>query len=228
MKRWVYIILACLLFIPACAKNNGNQQGMGNENAGGGALNISTPEPLYREEGQETRIGRVRNDTITGEENAGGGGQNEVGYFRYNPEHYHNKAGATTSVFIDRDLLARHISELVAYLPNVKTATTLVTDDHVFVGISTKNGKMDRKTVKEARRTAESVTPRYYRVHITTNRKLESQMNDIGMRMVGNHDVEGVKGDLEQLLRKMGDETPPDVNESLYPNSYRQINPQMK
>jgi hypothetical protein len=40
--------------------------------------------------------------------------------------------------------------------------------------------------------------------------------------------VQGVRGDLEQLLRKMGDESPPDLNEANYPNNLRQVNPDMK
>lgn len=62
-------------------------------------------------------------------------------------------------MFVDRPLLARHIAEMVTNLPNVKDATALVTDDRVFIGVNTKNGKVDPKTVKEAKRTAESLTP---------------------------------------------------------------------
>ncbi|SEN56519.1 Sporulation lipoprotein YhcN/YlaJ (Spore_YhcN_YlaJ) [Lihuaxuella thermophila] len=184
-------------------------------------------EPLYREHHNDTRFGMVRNDVINGEESAYGGGQNEIGYFKYIPENYKTGDGraAGPNVFVDRSLLARHIAQMVTVLPNVKEATALVTDDHVFVGVNTKNGKMDTKTVKEAKRTAESITPRYFKVHVTTDRNLNSQIQRVGMRLNGASDVEGVRGDLEQLLRKMGDETPPDVNESIYPQQRRQVNP---
>jgi hypothetical protein len=221
MKRWMIFLLACLITAASSACSQGNRQGMQRMQG--------MEEPLYRDKEHDTRIGYVRNDTINGHEAAGGGGQNEIGYFKYRPQHYRNNGRAEgPDVFIDRPLLARHIAHLVTFLPNVKEATALVTDDHVFLGVSTKNGRMDPKTMREAKRTAESVTPRYYKVHVTSDKKLESEINAIGMRMTGNADVQGVRGDLEQLLRKMGDESPPDLNEANYPNNLRQVNPDMK
>jgi hypothetical protein len=217
-QRLVTLVAAAILLITAACSPGGKQQGMGGTN-----------EPLYREHHNDTRFGAVRNDTINGMESAYGGGQNEIGYFKYKPENYRtNGHAAGPDVFVDRPLLAKHIAQLVTVLPNVKEATALVTDDHVFLGIKTKNGRMDPKTVKEAKRTAESVTPRYYKVHVTSDRTLEDQINNVGMRLRGNSDVEGVKGDLEQLLRKMGDSTPPDLNESRQPNQQREINPSEK
>lgn len=222
MNRGLIIIISSLILLITSACG-GNQQGGGRQ---GAQTNV---EPLYREQNNDTRIGMVRNDQINGDESARGGGQNEIGYFRYNPDHYINQKGraAGPDVFVDRTVLARHIAQLVTVLPNVKEATALVTDDHVFIGVATKNNKLDAKTVKEARRTAESVTPRYYRIHVTTDKNLNSQIQRVGMRMAGNRDVQGIRGDLEQLLRKMGDETPPDLNENIQPNSRRNINPQM-
>lgn len=221
MYRGLIIIISSfiLLFMTACAsQQTGNRQGT--------QMNY---EPLYREQNNDTRMGLVRNDQINGEETARGGGQNEIGYFHYNPQNYVNQNGRPPgpNVFVDRTVLARHIAQLVTFLPNVKEATALVTDDHVFIGVTTKNNKLDAKTIKEARRTAESVTPRYFRVHVTTDKQLNSQIQSVGMRMVGNRDVQGIRGDLEQLLRKMGDETPPDLNENIYPNSRRDVNPNM-
>lgn len=221
MKRWVVVLLSCLFAfsISACSPDNrGENQNQGMENQG-------AQEPLYREQNNDTRIGRTRNDSINGNEEARGGGQNEIGYFKYNPQNYNNRTAGETDVFVDRPLLARHIAEMVTNLPNVKDATTLVTDDHVFVGVTTKNGKVDQKTAKEAKRTAESLTPRYYKVHVTSDKNLNDKITDIGMRMSTNNDVEGVRGDLEDLLRKLGDDTPPGVNEQIEPNSRRDINP---
>ncbi|SFI87692.1 Sporulation lipoprotein YhcN/YlaJ (Spore_YhcN_YlaJ) [Thermoflavimicrobium dichotomicum] len=185
-------------------------------------------EPLYRESNNPSRLGAVRRDNsdINGHESAASGGQNEIGYFRHNPENYRtngNKVPQPHNVFIDRPILAKHIAQLVTVLPGVKESTVLVTDDHIFVGVRTKNGKHNPKILKEARRTAEAVTPRYYKVHVTDSAKLESQINNVGMRMRTNHDVEGVKGDLENLLRQMGDKTPPDVNENIQPKSKTDI-----
>ncbi|MBA4493703.1 YhcN/YlaJ family sporulation lipoprotein [Paenactinomyces guangxiensis] len=216
MRRVMMGFMATVMVLSVAACSPPRREGMG-----------GAQEPLYREEQTDTRYGLVRNDQINGHESAYGGGQNEIGFFRYQPENYKTDGKAPgPNVFVDRSLLARHISQMVTVLPNVKEATTLVTDDHIFVGIQTKNGKLDPKTVKEAKRTAESITPRYFKVHVTGNRTLEQQITRIGMRLNGNSDVEGVRGDLEQLLRKMGDNTPPDVNESIYPQHRKQVNPE--
>lgn len=151
-------------------------------------------------------------------------GQNEIGFFRYDPQDYKEKS-PEPAIIIDRSLLAKHIASLVGILPNVAGVTTLVTDDHVFIGIKERDARKGKNTLKEVARTAESVTPRYFKIHVTDKKSLEEKVNAVGIRMRGNHDVEGVKGDLEQLLREMGDETPPNVNESIRPDNRRDVNP---
>jgi hypothetical protein len=217
-KIVIGLVSLTLTLAPACNSNDQAAQEIGN----------GPQDPLYRETSHPSRMGAVRRDNsaINGHEHAASGGQNEIGYFRYNPANYKNNVSAdpkTQNVYVDRPILAKHIAQLVTVLPNVKDATALVTDDHVFIGIRTKNGKPDAKARKEAKRTAEAVTPRYYKVHVTDSKELENRINSIGMRMRTNNDVEGVKGDLEQLLRQMGDETPPNVNENIQPNSKVQI-----
>ena len=134
------------LFPDNRGENEGNQ----------GMENQSYEEPLYREQNNDTRIGRTSNDSINGNEEARGEGQKTKWNFKYNPQNYDEKSAGKTNVFVDRPLLARHIAEMVTNLPNVKDATALVTDDRVFIGVNTKNGKVDPKTVKEAKRTAEA------------------------------------------------------------------------
>lgn len=224
LRNWFILFVSGLLALSVygCAPNNDEgEQGMENQ---------GKQEPLYREQNNDSRFKTVQNDTINGDEKARGGGQNEIGYFKYIPENYANKNGTNTgdNVFIDRPLLARQIAQMVTVLPNVKDGTALVTDDHVFIGVTTKNGKIDKKTAKEAKRTAESLTPRYFKIHVTSDKKLNNDIKSIGMRMSTNNDLEGVRGDLEDLLRKMGDDTPPDVNEQIEPNTRREINPQEK
>ncbi len=167
---------------------------------------------MYQDEMSRTRFGYDARDPNTYREDRFlGQGQNEVGYFRYNPENYKGNQSLTTDpgIRIDRPTLAKHIASLVAVLPNVKESTVLVTDDHVFVGIITKNGKQDQNMVKEAKRTAESVTPRYFRIHVTDSKSLQSSINELGLRMQRSGDIDGSRNSLNQLLKKMGDDTPP-------------------
>lgn len=169
-------------------------------------------QSLYQDEDAKTRYGyENRNQNVEQEDRFLGEGQNEIGYFRYNPVNYKGKQNFTndTDVFIDRPILAKHIASLVTVLPNVKESTVFVTDDHVFVGIMPKKGKKDAKMEKEAKRTAESLTPRYFKVHVTDSDKLENAINDLGLRMQNNGDVDGSKRSLNELLKRMGDDTPP-------------------
>ncbi|BCU80869.1 hypothetical protein JIR001_06520 [Polycladomyces abyssicola] len=142
------------------------------------------------------------------------GGSNQIGYIHYDESQFRNADGTTVkgpSVYVDRTILARHIAHLETVLPNVKAASVLVTDNHVFVGVQTKTGRLDRKTLHDAWRTAASVTPRYFRIHVTSDTRLRNQIDRVGMRLKRGNYVEGARGDLEQLLDRMGDKTPPDV-----------------
>lgn len=166
---------------------------------------------MYQDDVSKTRFGYdARSPDRRKEDRFLGQGQNEIGYFRYDPDYYKTDQSqfAETGIRIDRPTLAKHIASLVAVLPNVKESTVLVTDDHVFVGIIPKKNK-DAKTVKEAKRTAESVTPRYFRVHVTDSKQLHSSINELGLRMQKSGDIDGTRKSLNELLKKMGDNTPP-------------------
>lgn len=166
---------------------------------------------MYQDDVSRTRYGYdTRNPNPKKEDRFLGQGQNEIGYFRYNPDHYQTNPSSfsETGIRIDRPTLAKHIASLVAVLPNVKESTVLVTDDHVFVGIIPKKSR-DPKTVKEAKRTAESVTPRYFQVHVTDSQDLHSSIDELGLRMQRSGDIDGTRKSLNELLKKMGDHTPP-------------------
>lgn len=198
------ILGMCLfLLLSACANQREPLEGKKEINRNEGSL--------YQDDVTRTRFGYDNRDPNPDKEDRFlSRGQNEVGYFRYNPAYYKSNPSsfADTGVRIDRPALAKHIASLVAVLPNVKEATVLVTDDHVFVGIIPKKER-NQKTVKEAKRTAESVTPRYFRIHVTDSKSLQSAINDLGLRLQRSGDVDGTRKSLNELLKKMGDQTPP-------------------
>lgn len=202
MQRLLIGFLCFFFFLTAC---NSDQ-----EEAGGKKELDRNENSMYQDDLTKTRYGYdTRDPNREKEDRFLGQGQNEIGYFRYDPSYYKNSQSGTADpgIRIDRPTLAKYIAGLVADLPNVKESTVLVTDDHVFVGIVPK--KKNQKTVQEAKRTAESVTPRYFRIHVTDSKSLQSSINELGLRMQKNGDVDGVRNSLNQLLKKMGDETPP-------------------
>lgn len=199
------VLCVCLFFLVSACNSD-------REEAGGKKEMDRNEGSMYQDDTAKTRFGYdTRDPNRDKEDRFLGQGQNEVGYFRYNPEHYkgNQSLAADPGIRVDRPTLAKHIASLVAVLPNVKESTVLVTDDHVFVGIIPKKGQQDQKTVKEAKRTAESVTPRYFRIHVTDSENLQSSINELGLRMQRSGDVDGTRNSLNQLLRKMGDDTPP-------------------
>lgn len=205
MKRLLVGLLSIsfLIFVTAC--NQAKEEAREKQEMD------RSSQSLYQDENTQTRYGYdTRNQSREKEDRFLGEGQNEIGYFRYNPVNYKGSNDVVdTDVFIDRPVLAKHIASLVAVLPNVKESTVLVTDDHVFVGLILKKGKKDANAVKEAKRTAESLTPRYFQVHVTDSKDLERSIHALGLRMQKNGDVDGSKRSLNELLKRMGDDTPP-------------------
>lgn len=110
---------------------------------------------------------------------------------------------------VDRQLLAQNISQMVSMIPGVKEVSTLVTDDHVFIGIQPTQAKLSEKTRAEIRRTGKSVTPRYFKVHISDHKKTLDQINQIGTRTQQGTRTETTQKEIERLLRQLGDNTPP-------------------
>lgn len=128
--------------------------------------------------------------------------QNPIGYIRYQANN--QRGDQASNIYVDRNTLARQIAYLVTNLRGINDATVLVTDDHVFVGINGNQGKnMDSSTLRRIRQTALSVTPRYYRVHVVNENSLLRRMNEVGTGRA--------RGDLQRLLRDLGDTTPPGV-----------------
>lgn len=195
---------------------------------------------LYQEEGTygnrfiRTEDGGV-NDNRFGPRNdmtRGLRGQNQIGFVRYSPDDDRGNNTWETgrqaqgpNIYVDRNALANHIGYLVTAFPQIKDATVLVTDDHVFVGVDDGEGKadaegnddakgkrMDSKTVDQVRKTALSVTPRYYEVHVTDDETMRERLTEIGDRITNNGDVADYRDDISEILREMGDDTPPRPN----------------
>lgn len=140
-------------------------------------------------------------------------GQNEIGFVRFNrADDFPNRGDQTQGpeLYVDRHALAHHIGSLVTAHPDIRDSLVLVTDDHVFVGVDDVGGKkLDKQTIDRVRRTALSVTPRYYDVHVTNDRDMLRRITDIGHRMTRTGNRGDYREDISKLLREMGDDTPP-------------------
>jgi hypothetical protein len=142
--------------------------------------------------------------------------QNEIGFVRYNPADGGNDDGRGTQrpeFYVDRDALAHQIGSLVTAFPDINDALVLVTDDHVFIGVDDGEGKaLEAKTVDKVRRSALSVVPRYYKVHVTDDEDMRQRMTQIGDRLTNNGNAADYRDQISDMLREMGDDTPPRPN----------------
>lgn len=162
--------------------------------------------------------GAIHNDNLgpRNDPTQGLRGQNEIGFVRMNRANHNQgrdgRGGRTqgSDLYIDRHALANHIGSLVTANPDIRDSLVLVTDDHVFVGVDDVRGKkLDKKTMDRVRRTALSVTPRYYDVHVTDDRDMLRRMTDIGHRLTRTGHRGDYREDISTILREMGDDTPP-------------------
>ena len=97
--------------------------------------------------------------------------------------------------------------------PDINDALVLVTDDHVFIGVDDGEGKaLEAKTVDKVRRSALSVVPRYYKVHVTDDEDMRQRMTQIGDRLTNNGNAADYRDQISDMLREMGDDTPPRPN----------------
>ncbi|MFC4076108.1 YhcN/YlaJ family sporulation lipoprotein [Salinithrix halophila] len=142
---------------------------------------------------------------------------NQVGFGRQKGNELYNATdgGAVPGpdVYIDRNVLARQIAFLTTKLPRVEDCSVIVTDDQVLIGVKGNGKRVSRKTLYEAKRTALSLTPRYYHVHVTGDPKLRNRINQIGQRTLGTPEKIGTqRKEMERLVDEMRDGAPPDIN----------------
>ncbi|MDA8353086.1 MAG: YhcN/YlaJ family sporulation lipoprotein [Firmicutes bacterium] len=159
MKRWLIPLMILSLALSACStpgETDDNKEESLNPNA--------------RREGYDF----VNNQGHTPRTDR----YDEIGFSRQQG----NKGSNTgqNDVYFSRSALAKQISNLSTRLPQVDDATVVVTDDKVLIGVKSGKGKVSDKILHEVRRTAWSLTPRYYRVYVTGDPEVRNQLNRIG------------------------------------------------
>ncbi|WP_309866087.1 YhcN/YlaJ family sporulation lipoprotein [Desmospora profundinema] len=192
MKRLIVILFVCLWMTTSCAPAARPDNGYN--------------ESLYRE--PEGAMEYVRDDR-----RFRGAQFDMIGYSRQTGNEMYNATdgGAVPGpdVYIDRNVLARHIAFLTTKLPQIDDAAVLVTDDQVLIGVTGREGKPDEDTLYEAKRTALSLTPRYFKIHVTGDPEARSQIMNIGSQ-AGTARATLNGQEMEELLERMGADTPLD------------------
>lgn len=189
MKRLLFPILALCLALSACAPaerpNDGYDESL-------------YPDPQGGAYDYLTNNGRrPRGDRY-----------NTIGFSHQKGNELYNATdgGAVPGpdVYINRTALARQISFLSTKLPSVDDATVLVTDDKIFIGVKNHNKKILDDTLYEVRRTAWSLTPRYYQIYVTNDENTRKKLLRIGRRVGGSQqNIRMNKEEMEDLTDQM-------------------------
>ncbi|MCS1351790.1 YhcN/YlaJ family sporulation lipoprotein [Mechercharimyces sp. CAU 1602] len=129
--------------------------------------------------------------------------ESKLGYIRFKASQHRDDK--QPDAFIDRNVLARQIGELVTRLSKVDECTVLVTDDHIFVGLDHPTSE----SISAAERTTASISPRYFDIHVTGDPHLRSKMEQIGEQVKKGETTSEESDNINDLLRQMGDHTPP-------------------
>lgn len=125
---------------------------------------------------------------------------NQFGYVRMNSAALRNRGNMANQPYLDRNALAKVVANVTCSIPGVNTSSVLVSDEEVFVGLTTRGGD-DRPVRSKAYMAAMSVSPRWYRVYLTTDRKLMNQMDRIGRNRMNQANSDQA---IEQLVRMFG------------------------
>lgn len=210
--RWALPVAGLMLFAAACAPTQTGDDNRYNDSIyQEGTTQEGGSRFIANRDGAMRNVPGVRAPNVRQPDfNRSARGQNEIGFVRYNQGDTRttDRGVRRPDVTVDRNTLASQIGYLVTAYPQISDAVVLVTDDVVFVGVEDAEGKkLDAKTVDQVRRTALSVTPRYYRVRVTDDDHLLRRITEIGEIVTnGRHPVN--RDDLSDLLRRMGDDTP--------------------
>ncbi len=131
----------------------------------------------------------------------------QIGHARVNARELQGRgtAARNTHIYVDRDVLAQLVANVVASVPGINSASVAVTDEEILVGIQTgnnnRNGNManmgnnaigrDNNNNKQnllsaAKKSAISVSPSYFKVYVTADNRLFTRINRLGTWNMNN------------------------------------------
>lgn len=106
-------------------------------------------------------------------------------------------------IYVDREALAQAVGNVTSSCPGVQRSTVLVTDKEILVGLHT-DGKNVHEAKKQAKMNAMSISPRYYKVHVTDNAAHIKEMSQLASRsshfsVAGTHGHHPVRALVERI-----------------------------
>lgn len=152
----VLLLAAVLLTLSACGDIGKSSSNISNTGSNTGTETPADPDSIIsdnHERGSGTNPKSDRNQ--------------EIGYVRNRAEDLKLMDNAGNEVEIDREAMARIINKLLLQNGSFQETATLVTDRNVLIAYQKTEDLDENKAAEIARKTAESVMPRYYHVYVS-------------------------------------------------------------
>ncbi|MFC3041391.1 YhcN/YlaJ family sporulation lipoprotein [Virgibacillus xinjiangensis] len=176
-KQLLFISILTLVFLGACAPEN-NDPGTDEQ------------EEIADELDPNTQM----------EENADPEMDERLGYVHYQRDEIENNEEANRDMEINRPQMADMITRTILQSEGFEQAATLVTDEEVLIAYE-KNEKLnDDEAANTAAKTAESVMPGYFKIHVSDNIGLIDEIQSLHNSTTQNQNFDNT---INQIIQEM-------------------------
>lgn len=160
------------------------------------ACNTGTDQSMEMEQSEEVRDQLNPNRHYDNQSNQDI--NHDLGYVRYSKTEMDMQKPSNHEAKINRSEMAEMITRLILANKGFEEVATLVTDQEVLIAFEKDEDRDSGETKEIARKTAESVMPRFYDIYVTDNK---SFMQDI--QSLHNSDT---NRDYDQLINQLIDD----------------------
>ncbi|KGX89638.1 hypothetical protein N781_07700 [Pontibacillus halophilus JSM 076056 = DSM 19796] len=125
---------------------------------------------------------------------------NRVGYVRYNKDQVANDESENRYAVMDREQASDLVSRMLLRTKGFEDVATVVTDAEVLVGYKYEGNQNKNYAADIAKKTAQSVLPRYYEVYVSDT---EETFDDLEALSTKNLQQKTYRDDVESVVKKM-------------------------
>jgi hypothetical protein len=184
MKKWIPALVMSGALLSACGANG--QQGVGDNDTvyeqSRNTVNRTDRVDLYNENNDNQNYGFVRDvkSPVPGE-----------------------STNANRGNMMTREQMANQISGLIIGLPEVNDSSVVVTDKDVLIAYQTdaSDQRSRAKVADQVRKTAESVAPRWYGIHVTDDPTLRQTVENIGSMTPNRANADKAVSDTIRMMK---------------------------
>ncbi|WP_087972704.1 YhcN/YlaJ family sporulation lipoprotein [Oceanobacillus rekensis] len=122
---------------------------------------------------------------------AGDNTNSQIGYVRYTKEQFENDTVNRNKTFsIDRNEMADMITRIILQNNGFNEVATLVTDREVLIAYDRNEGTSESSAADIAKRTAMSIMPSYFDIHVSDNETLIHDIQSLHNSSTGNRNYD--------------------------------------